>query len=306
MQPRILSGINRMKITSYLVLYYYFLVFKSKIVINSDWLCFSIYSSIVDGLSSCQKASHGWDNYRIIFKQIGLEKVLRPRTSVKLCHGHCHWSKSKKVCATFVRRPISLLIIPEQQHQLLLVGHHLLRRLRLRLHLLLLPGLRLVLVPLQIFGGAALVSGGQLGGATRVEGRRGGLVSAAGEVLADEGGNEWLQVDGVQLTDVVEVVLDVRQQGLLLRVNVLQVLTHPVGSWGRVLGILGDSVPSGGGSLLLLMLVDESLDRRGRILRTEAARIFRLLDGLADETDGRRTFLLVLVEALAKLAYLRG
>ena len=205
--------------------------------------------------------------------------------------------------------PVSLLIVPEQQHKLLLVGGHLLRGLHLHplhlgLHLLLLARQLLVLVPLQILCGAALVPGGLLGCAAWVEGRCRGLVRA-GQVLVDERGNERLQINSVQLTDIVEIVLDVRQQRLLLRINILEMQVHLVGRGHRVLRLFVDGVTSGGGSLLL-MLVHECLDRHGRILVIEWARIFLLLDGLADDTDGCRALLLVLLESLAQLAYLRG
>ena len=53
------------------------------------------------------------------------------------------------------------------------------------------------------------------------------------------------------------------------------------------------------------MVVHEGLHRHGRILRAGAG-ILLLLDGLANDTDGRGALLLVLVQPLAQLAHLRG
>ena len=125
--------------------------------------------------------------------------------------------------------PDSLLIILQQQlHQLLPVGgphgFHL-HRLDLRRHSRwLLSDRRLALGPLHVACRVNSVSGGLLRArGTRVEMFSGDrdarglsdnhrllqLLAINGNILVHEGGNEWLQIDRIELTDVVEVVLDV-------------------------------------------------------------------------------------------------
>lgn len=189
----------------------------------------------------------------------------------------------------------SLLIVPEQHHQLLLVGHHWFHRcatVHVSLqNLLLLACVDLVLVPLHIFGHTRQFCRGGLGGrAARLEGGRRRLVGRDRRVniLVHEGSNKWLEVESVHLTYVIEVVLDVSHQRPLLGVDLVQVLAHPVSCGRRVIRIFLEC-PTGhrARSALLELLADQCLDRRGRILRRLTASILGLLDGLADHSDGR-------------------
>lgn len=219
--------------------------------------------------------------------------------------------------------PGSLLIILEQQlHQLLLVGgprgFHLHRLHLRRRSRWLLSNRRLILVPLHVACGVNSVSSGLLRArSARVKmfsGDRNArrlshnhwllqLLAVNGNVLVHEGGNEWLQIDCIELTDIVEVVLDVGQQGLLLGVNILEVEVHLVGGGHLVWGLFEKGLRGCSG---FLVLVHESVDGHGLILGTRWTRLLLVLDGLADDADGSRALLLVLLEPLAQLAYLRG
>lgn len=116
------------------------------------------------------------------------------------------------------------------------------------------------------------------------------------QALVDDRGDKWLKIDGVELADVVEVILDVGHQCLLLGVYILLVLAHHLvrrrsGSLIHRRFLLGTMT----GHrcfvlvlLLLLLLVDKSLNRSGLIILphgTCCRCIFLLLNGLANDSD---------------------
>jgi hypothetical protein len=75
----------------------------------------------------------------------------------------------------------------------------------------------------------------------RLEGRRRRLVRGDGRrhhIFIDEGSNDWLEIYSIQLADIIEIVLDMSQQRILLGVDLMHMLAHPVRRGRRVMPIL--------------------------------------------------------------------